>query len=420
MTLLAGWLDRGASKATTLAVRDDIIMSDRIIGELGSMWGSIALDADYTATYEEIAKRQLWVRIAINKIAYGIGRIPLKTFDGAGENERERVRDNQLVRTLRRPNTTKATGTTPGLIARAVYDLMMYSNSLIVKGQIRPDRPVDWLLPYAPLNWRIDGDTYIHTNPYTREETRVPSWRMIHIVEPGPTMSGFGVSRLEAARLTLAIEYAAQRLGVATFQNGARPGGIINVKNLPQGQGRADAVERFKAEVLRRFGGSAKAGLPAVLEGDTTWLPMSHNLDDSAVVQHRQLTREEVAALYDIPQPAIGILDEANFASVDMLHIMFYQDTLGWPIRLIEESLNAQLVEGVPEYDGLFVEFDMNAVMRGDPAARAAYYTAATGRPWMVTDEARHRENLPPLGGDAARLVTPLNLSTGNEQTQEV
>lgn len=411
MTLLSGWFDQKV--ATPMAVRDDIITSNRVLSDLGSLWGSISLDADYTATYEQIAMRQLWVRIAVNKLAYGIGRIPLKTYRGVSEDDRERVRDNPLVTLLRRPNATKETGIMPGYIARTVQDLMTYSNALAVKVQTRPDRPAEMLRPTSPVNWRIVDDTYVHTNPYTREEKRVPSWRMIHIIEPGPTTSGFGVSRLEAARLTLAIEYAAQRLGVATFQNGARPGGIINIKSgLPTGNDRTAAVERFKSEVQRRFGGTAKAGLPAVLEGDIDWKAMSHNLDDSAVVQHRQLTREEVAALFDIPQPAIGILDEANFASVDMLHIMFYQDTLGWPIRLIEESLNAQLVDGVPEYNGLFLEFDMNAVMRGDPASRAAYYTAATGRPWMVTDEARSRENLPALGGDAGLLVTPLNLST--------
>lgn len=406
---------------TTLTPRDDIITSDT----LANLFGSIALAGDYTATYEEIVRTQLWARIAVNKLAYGIGRIPLKTYQGERDDERERVREGSLPQLIRRPNDTKETGHAPGLLSRVVYDLMTFSNAMLVKVQGRPDVPPSELRPVSPRGWLVDdnGD-YLWRSPRTHREERFKPWQIIHVVEPGPQHGGFGVSRLEAARLTLSIEYAAQRLGVATFNNGARPGGIINVKDLQIGAGddRAAIVSRFKQEVLRRFGGVNKAGLPAVLEGDVTWQAMSHNLDDSAVVAHRQLTREEIAALYDIPQPAMGILDEANFASIDMLHIMLYQDTLGWPIRLIEAAFNTQLVEGVSEFDGQFVEFDMNAVLRGDPAARAAFYTTATGRPWMTTDEARVRENLPTLGGEAARLVTPLNMGTaeGAEPVQEV
>jgi HK97 family phage portal protein len=421
MTLLGGLF---GEKATTLTVRDDIITSDRLIGDLSGMFGSVTLAADYTATYEEIVRKQLWARIAVNKISYGIGRISLKTYQGEGDDDRERVRNGSLPALIRRPNDTKETGTAPGFLARVAYDLMTYSNALIVKVQARPDVAPSQLRPVNPRGCVIAGNGDYVWNQHLANERRFKPWQIIHIVEPGPTNSGFGVSRLEAARLTLSIEYNLQRHAAATFQNGARPGGIINVKSgLPtSGEGRAAAVERFKSEIMRRFGGPDKAGLPAVLEGDVSWLAMSHNLNDSAAVEHRQLTRDEISGLYDIPPPAIGILDESNFASIDMFHIMFYQDTLGWPIRLIEESLNAQLVDGVSEYAGQFLEFDMNAVMRGDPAARAAYYTAATGRPWMVTDEARVRENLPALGGDAERLVTPLNMGTGeeSEQSQEV
>ena len=412
MTLLSPLFER---KATPTGARDTGAPYPLWL-DAGSFWGSLALSEDYTASYEEIARKQLWVRIAVNKLAYSIGRLPLKVYSGASEDERQRVRSGKLPTLMGRPNETVETGTPAGFKARIAYDLFVYSNSLIVKGQLRPDQPPDWLRPVSPTGWRVDGETYIYRDNSTGRETTFPSWRIIHIAEPGPTCSGFGVSRLEAARLTLAIEYAAQRLGAATFNNGARPGGILNVRNLPTGDAqRKAAIERFKAEVIARFGGADKAGLPAVLEGDTSWLPMSHNLDDSAVVAHRQLTREEVAALYDIPQPAIGILDEANFASVDMLHVMFYQDTLGWPIRLIEETLNAQLVAGVPEFDGQFLEWDMNAVMRGDPASRAAFYTAAVGGPWMKVNEARRLENLTPLTDQpqAEMVSMPLNMSPG-------
>lgn len=425
MTLLGGLFGQKAAGfgtntlPTTLTPRDDIITSDT----LSNLFGSIALAGDYTATYEEIVRTQLWVRTAVNKLAYTMGSLPLKTFVRTGEQV-ERSSDAPLATLIRRPNQTKTTGTTSQLIARMTYDLYTYANSITVKVQARPDVPPTELRPFSPRGWVVDdnGD-YVWKSPRTGREARFKSWQIIHIIEPGPQHNGFGVSRLEAARLTLAIEYAAQRLGAATFENGARPGGIINVKGgLPTGSAdRAAAVERFKSEIMRRFGGVDKAGLPAVLEGDVNWLALAHNLDDSAVVAHRQLTRMEVASLFDIPQPAIGILDEANFASIDALHLMLYQDTLQWPINLIEDGLAQQLVEGVTDYANTFLEFDLNAVLRGDIGKRATAYNQFLNAGVYTPNELRRLENLPPVDDDVAdRIHVPMNLSGTQPAAQEV
>ena len=415
MTLLSPLFERKAagfgtnSGPTTLTPYEDIITSSRILDILGA----ISLDGDYTATYEEIVRTQLWVRTAINKLSYATGVLPLKTFKRVGDDV-ERADDSDLAALLRRPNTTKQTGTTSQFIARIAQDLYTFANAIIVKVQPRPDAVPTELRPRSPRGWTVDNNgEYVWKSPLTAREERFKDWQIIHIVEPGPQANGFGVSRLEAARLTLSIEYAAQKLGVATFQNGARPGGIINVRNLPTGdKQRRDAVERFKAEVMARFGGSNKAGLPAVLEGETSWQAMSHNLDDSAVVAHRELTRTEVAALFDIPQPAMGILDNANFASIDALHLMFYQDTLGWPINLLEETLNAQLVAGVPAFADQYLEFDMNALLRGDPSTRSSTYQRLISIGVMTQNEARRLENLKPsTQPEADQLHTPVFLA---------
>src|SRR5690606_11755348 len=93
----------------------------------------------------------------------------------------------------------------------------------------------------------------------------------------------------------------------------------------------------------------------------------------------------------------IGILDEANFASIDALHVMFYQDTLGWPIRLIEQGLQAQLIDGVPAFADQFVELDLNAVMRGAFKQRMEGYRVGISAGIFTSDEVRAWENLPSM-----------------------
>lgn len=399
----------GTNEPSSGVSRFDIITSDTF---LDTLFNPTEIAGSFMSPYELIVRDQLWVRIAVNKIAYTIGRLPLKTYDLDDNGNRERAALSPLATLLQRPNETKETGQPTGFMARVVYDLMTYSNAIIIKSQRRPDVVPDALLPVSPRFWRVVDGTYHYSPPDGRDETVYQPWQIIHLIEPGPTSYGFGVSRLEAARLTLAIEYAAQKLGIATFRNGARPSSIINIKKTDM---KKEVIDRFKAEVRSKFGGVENTGVPAVLEGDIDWKSQSYNFDDSAVVNHRQLTRMEVAALYDIPQPAIGILDESNFASVDALHLMFYQDSLGWPINLIEEVLASQLIAGVPEFAGQFVEFDLNAVMRGAFSERMQGYMNGINARIFTPDEVRAWENLPPMAGEqpeAGRLQFPLNYST--------
>ncbi len=202
--------------------------------------------------------------------------MPLKTYVRRGD-EVERAGDSELARLIRRPNQTKTTGTTTQLVARIAYDLYTYANSIIVKVQARPDAVPSELRPVSPRGCVVDDNGDYVWKLQQGGERRFKDWQIIHLIEPGPQHNGFGISRLEAARLTLSIEYAAQRLGAATFANGARPGGFINVKNVAgtTPAERQMVIDRFKAEVVRRFGGVDKAGLPAVLEGDVDWKALS-------------------------------------------------------------------------------------------------------------------------------------------------
>lgn len=408
MTLLGsalkamGW---GTNTApTTLTPLNDVVYSDLPM----SVLGTIALSGDYSATYEEIVKHQLWVRIVVNKLSYSIGRLPLKTYERNANGGRERAGDSPLAELLRYPNSSKDTGNSTGFKARVAYDLHTYANALIVKVQARPDVLPTALVPVSPRGWTIDGNTYVHKD-IQGNETRVPDWRMIHIIEPGPTVNGFGISRLEAARLTLAIEYAAQKLGVAAFKNGNRMSGFISIDGATK-----ETAQAFQEQFRAMYGGVDNAYKLPVVGGDAKFNQFAMDMSDSAVVEHRQLTRVEVAALYDIPQPAIGILDEANFASVDALHLLFYQDSLGWPVKLIEDAFMTQLVRGIPGLENQYIEFDLNAVMRGSFESRVRAYATMITTGQKTPDEIRALENDPPMAAEqpeAGRLLFPMNLA---------
>ena len=368
--------------------------------------GSIALSGGSAATYLELYQRQPWVYAAVNKLARSVGRMPLKAYEFNGAS-RSRLRDNDLARLASRPSTI----TTPfGWKERMVKNTIIYGNGISVKiGVNSPEDIPDELMPAPSIGWSLgENNTYVWQSA-AGEKFPFPRWQIVHFRFWDLDESGFGLSMLEPLRKTLAIEDAAQRLGVAAFDNMTRPAAILKTdQTLKQ-----EVIDALKADMKSLHGGVDRAFKMALLQQGLDWAPApSADLNEAAVIDHRKLSKEEVAAVIDVPQPTIGILDEANFASIDMLHTMLYQDSLGPWVTLIEETLQAEFVEMIPAFAGQFVEFDMNSVLRGDIGSRYRAYATAITSGFKTPNEIRALENDPPSDQpDADRLLFPTNLS---------
>jgi HK97 family phage portal protein len=371
--------------------------------------GSIDLADGLTASYAAMYRRQPWVYASVNKLARSVARMPLKAYQRDDE-ARRRLFDGDLHRLMTKPGQ----GMIPfAFKERIVKNTAIYGNAFVVKLGAADAESIPQELFAAPsIGWSIGkGDTYVWT---ARDGKRYPfpRWQVIHFRFWDLDEHGFGMSMLEPLRMTLAIEDAAQRYGVSAFRNGARPGSTLKTdKELTE-----PALERLKAALHAIHGGVDNAFKVAVLEQGLDWAPFPHNLEEAAVVEHRKLTREEVTAVIDVPQPTVGILDEANFASVDQLHTMLYQDSLGPWVSMIEETVQAELVEPIPEFAGQFVEFDLNAVMRGDILSRYRAYAIAINASFKSPDEIRALENDPPMADkqpEAGLLRFNLNQKAG-------
>lgn len=367
--------------------------------------GSIDLVSELTLSYEGIYSSQPWVYAAVNKLSRATGMLPLKTYTRGAGMDRVQAFDGPLRDLIRRP----AIGITPTYWKQHIVgSTLLYGNAILVKmGASGPDGVPDELLPAPSIGWTLgENDTYVWTSE-RGERFPFPRWQIIHFKYWHTTGNGFGISALEPLRRTLAVEDAASRLGVSAFKNAAMPASVIETDSKLDD----DVISRLRANIERLYGNVDHGFRTAILEQGLSWKPLSHNLNDSAVIDHRKITREEVAAVFDIPQPSIGILDEANFASITALHLMFYQDSLGPWLRMIEETLAVELIDMVLDFQGQFVEFDMGMVLRGDIATRSTAYQRFISSGVYTPNEVRALENMPRSdtpGADDIHL--PMNL----------
>src|SRR5436190_574623 len=357
---------------------------------------------DLYRTYQQMYAEQPYLAAAVNKIAKGTARLPLKVYQHLSNKEegtdRQRLDPSDpLAEVIRRPYDRMGTYR---LVESLMGDLALHGNAcalITAGGNGIPTEifPVPWPLVEVysddPVKKQPSGYIFHPTNGVV--PIAYPPERILHIRfwSSDPYNPLVAASPAEPLRRTLENEDAAARWSTAMFRNSGRPSGVVSTdQKLNDAQ--LDAV---RSQVQQIYGGADNAFRVAVMQGGLTWQPIAFNAIETGLLELRYLHREEVAAAYDIPPPLLQDLRRATFSNIEEQHRMFYTGTIPPYLNMFEEEFLAQVIEPVPSWSDRFVEFDMNEVLKGDAETRARTYSLA--RRYMTIDEIRRRENLPPL-----------------------
>nr|MBO2500955.1 phage portal protein [Acidimicrobiia bacterium] len=358
------------------------------------------------ATYRGIFLTNPWVYSAVTKLAQDLARLPTHVYALDEAGERRRVRSDvptrgprsaamQLDWILHHPVGLSQFAFWRGLM----IDRLIYGNALaeIIRGSSTSAgieglqrirwRNVAWVEEDAdglPLYYEIRKGK----NPYGTTR-RIGPDDVIHFGRGVDPENPCAPSPLESAQHTIALYEAVVRHLKAYFENAARPSGHIEV----DGNLTADRAREIRKMLEEVYTSPENAGKILVTSGK--WQTTSESPEHSEVVELIRLSREEVAAIYSVPPPVLGILDRAIMANVKELRAQYVREAVGpWTTEL-ESELMSQLVEPVPSWRGLFVEFLLAEQLRPDLEARADVHQKM--RHLESIDEQRRQENLPPL-----------------------
>jgi HK97 family phage portal protein len=361
----------------------------------------VAMLGDRTVSFWDIYGTQPYVASTINKIVRQVLRLPLKAYKRT-EAGRERVNGGYLFDLIRQPwPRASAMDLKQGMLLGA----LIHGNSLLVKqrrparsGPVRSLRPV----PYPALTPRIiAGEIEAWEN--TGRLDGLPMWinagDVLHVAFRG--MGPLGVSPLAQLGVTLRIEDAAQRHQQALMLNGARPTGALKQAEeflRMEGADRQAAQDELRAGIDALYVGPENSGRPLLLPPGIEWQNTQHTAVEAELIQQRELAREEVCAVYDVPPPLVGILEHATLANLEEFNKMMFTAVLAPWLTLVEETIWAQLIAEEPTIRGidqLYVEFDLADVLRGSLVDRSQAMAAQIATGILTIDEAREIENRP-------------------------
>lgn len=229
------------------------------------------------------------------------------------------------------------------------------------------------------------------SRPYVRDE-------ILHI--PGNGYDGVkrlkGMSPIAQMRQSLEIAASAEAYGANFFRNNAAPHAYITHPSALSDTAKKGILDYM----MDKFGGVRNAGKLGILEEGMEIKTVPINHVDMQYLELRNLQVIDIARAYRVPPHKIGELTRSTNNNIEHQGIEWKTDTIGPECGRIEKRCNMQLL-GPREAGRLFIEFNLDGLLRGDAASRAEYYAKMFNTASISPDEIRAKENMNKIpGGD--------------------
>jgi HK97 family phage portal protein len=278
-------------------------------------------------------------------------------------------------------------------------------------GEIIQLRPITWDRIKIEINKSNGSLQYIldnGNNPMTRES-------ILHI--PGLTLDGYiGVTPIEFAKNALTVGAYQDRFTRNFYENGVTTSAVFETDHALKDE----AFTRLKKDIKDNYGGLRNAGVPMILEDGLKYKEVTMKLSDAQFIESKRFTKEEIASLYRVPLHLIQDLSRSTNNNIEHQSLEFIMYTMLPHFKRWEENLNLQLLTPEKRKNGLYLEFKLDGLLRGDAKTRADAYAVGRQWGWLSVNDIRRLENMNDIGTKGDIYLTPANMyEAGKEPSKE-
>jgi HK97 family phage portal protein len=350
---------------------------------------------------EDTAMRVTAYLAAIKIISETIASLPLNVYQEKGD-KKERAPNHPLYEVLHYQANPEMTAYTFRETLQG--HILNWGN-----GYAYIDRngagAVTALWPLMPNRTRPDRDKngnliYWTLLPKTNEPRKLDAFDVLHI--PGFGFDGIvGYNPVKLAQEAIGLSLAAEEFGATFFSNGATPSGVIEYPAALSDE----ALKRYKEEVQGKYSGLGVKHKLMILEEGLKYHQVTIPPDAAQFLETRKFQIAEIARLFRVPLHKLAEMDKATFSNIEHQSIEFVVDTIRpWLVRW-EQKIRMQLTSKLDRRNGIYAEFNVEGLLRGDTKSRYEAYAVAIDKGWMNANEVRKKENDNPYeGGDYYRV----------------
>lgn len=207
-----------------------------------------------------------------------------------------------------------------------------------------------------------------------------------------------GIDPISYNAVTIGRGIATQKFGGEFFARGGNIKGVYETEAV-LGQEERDALIDYINTT-----GNFQAPL---LDNGVHYKTIGIDPTAAKLIESETLSIQDIARIFSVPPHLLSEMSHSTFSNIEQQNIHFASFTLRPLCKRLEQQLEAKLLTS-REQGRYSIKFDLNGLMRGDSASRAAFYHSGINDGWMVPNEARKLEGMEELPGlDRPRF--PLN-----------
>lgn len=352
------------------------------------------------------AMQAMAVHSCVKIKADSIAQLPCHLYIEKG-NTKEKAKELRLYRLLhRQPNEWM---TAPEFWGMCSACLDLRGNFFALKTGL-PGREVQELIP-IPMG-RVEeviqeanyGLFYKIKRPDGTGTDIIPGNRIMHI--RGLVLDGFtGLNPIEYARESVGLDQALAKHGAKLFSHGTMIGGVLQ---MPGSFKDRTMAQKFLDDFNEHYSSVENAHKTALLEQGVTWQKMAMTSVDSQFLEARNFQKKEIVDLFfGLPLSMLQSGDKvATYASADAFDLEYVKYALTPRLVNIEMAIYRDLLTE-SQKENYFAKFSTGGLLRGDTAARTAYYQGMVNIEAMNPNEVRELEDMNPYeGGNEYRTRT--------------
>lgn len=276
--------------------------------------------------------------------------------------------------------------------------------ALIVKnGRFLPSE-LKLLCPWhVTIQKTLDGEIY-----YLYKGKQYSSTEILHF--KNYTLDGIcGISSIRQNALTVGLGLKLNQYNSSVI--GDRPPGYITMPNKPKDleqkqkmrdlwskrSAAADESEKVKADQV--------GGIP-LLYGGAEFKSFTLPADDVAYIESAKLTTQDIYGIFRVPPTLAQNYEKAPYNSSEQQDIVFVKYSLQSNVGIEQEVTEKMFPESnkVTE-NNFYAKFNLNAILRGDSAARSTMYSSGINNGYMTPNQVAILEDWPTIEGGDVHMV---------------
>ena len=235
---------------------------------------------------------------------------------------------------------------------------------------------------------------------------RIPAENMFHV--PGFSFNGlYGLSVIGSMiRESVGLGLANDEFAARYFGQGMNIGAVMNV---PQDLG--DGKEAYLKELRKQHAGLMNSHGILLTQNDETYTQLKMPLKDAQFIEGRRFQKTEIAGFFGVPPHKLAIHEKnANRSNLEQENQNYVDSCLIHRTTRFESAISQQLLTKKERQAGLFAEFNIAGLLRGDSKARAEYYNKMFQIAGITPNQIAMKENMNPIGPEGDKHFVMLNL----------